>query len=299
MADWCYTEHSDPNLVTISEYTVPVYTVYKKQLRPISRVYCTNHRSLTPYDIQNAINEDGCVQLFTGGPSGFRPEPLPREIVNIFKQNGDNVPLYVHCPFNIDLSSPDRGSYDAKKLLNYINSEPELSKTCVLHMGRYSNEQLSRNINDIRNNIVNYQDHYPLLLEVSSKSQVGSTWESIRHVFEGIDNKWVSICFDTQHMFSSGMCSFEGDYSFINAVSELDSLGIQLQMIHLNDSSVPYGDGLDRHAPLGHGHIWGRNFHTLYPIVEYARDDNIKLVGETKDSQNDRNVINTILEYYN
>lgn len=291
----CYTDNQDPLLEHSVNTLVPVYSLENRRLVPNTRIYSSNHRSLDVDDIKNSISIDGCIQLFTGGSTGYKPTPLDKDIVKVLNNSGDNIPLYVHCPFNIDLSSPDRGQYDSKKLLGYLNSEPNLNKTCVLHMGRYSNECLSSNLNNILNSVRQSPSSYPLLLEVSSKSAVGSSWESIRHVYEGMDYRWASLCIDTQHIFASGMCSFEGPYSFANIVDNVDDLGIQIQMIHLNDSAVDYCSGTDRHAPLGQGYIWGNNLNTLEVLVRYASDAGIKLVGETSDSNSDRMLIDNIL----
>lgn len=65
----------------------------------------------------------------------------------------------------------------------------------------------------------------------------------------------VGICLDTAHLWGNGMRELE---FFEESMSYLKSLPRDIPlMFHLNDSLTTCGSGIDLHAPVGEGAIWG------------------------------------------
>jgi endonuclease IV len=125
---------------------------------------------------------------------------------------------------------------------------------------------------------------YPLLLETAAGqgTELGKSWEELRHLYEALDKSSVGICVDTQHAYAAGMSPLsdhESVVSLFDTASDICSSGISL--IHLNDSARAYSSRVDRHAPLTRGYIWNREREGLLSLVCLSRDMALDLVLET------------------
>jgi deoxyribonuclease-4 len=81
----------------------------------------------------------------------------------------------------------------------------------------------------------------------------------------------VKICIDTCHVFQTGYDPLQ----YITLWNVLHPNSIKL--IHLNDSVKPCGSCIDRHAPIGHGHI-GKG--KLLSVISWSQKYNIPMVIE-------------------
>jgi deoxyribonuclease-4 len=130
-----------------------------------------------------------------------------------------------------------------------------------------------------------------LLLETTAdeKNSVGGTFEDLRAILDGIDErKRVGICYDTCHTFSAGY-----DLRTPEALGETldhfnDVVGLSLlNVVHLNDARGELGGHLDRHEHIGMGSIGDEGFRTFlhHPVF---RD--LPLICETPvdDRRDDR-----------
>lgn len=108
----------------------------------------------------------------------------------------------------------------------------------------------------------------------------------------------IGFCIDTQHSFASGIDITDYTPTF----DWLDSLREALpdefpMMIHLNDSKVALGSGLDRHENLCEGMIWKDYGLTegkkdlsesgITACVLWAEEQNVQVILETPDANND------------
>ncbi len=129
------------------------------------------------------------------------------------------------------------------------------------------------------------------------KNGVGSTFEDIAAVLEGIDaRERVGVCFDTCHAFGAGyeLRTGKGIDTTVRLFDQI--LGEKsCMLIHLNDSKGGLGSGLDRHEHIGLGNIGEEGFRLILsrpffrsrPLicetpVDERRDDagNIRVVRE-------------------
>src|SRR5208337_567452 len=89
-----------------------------------------------------------------------------------------------------------------------------------------------------------------LLLEntAGTKNSMGSTFEEIKRIFEGLeDKKRAGICLDTAHAFAAGY-DLRTAETVNRTFARFDQvLGLSLlKVIHLNDSMFELGAGKDR-----------------------------------------------------
>lgn len=113
-------------------------------------------------------------------------------------------------------------------------------------------------------------------------SNLGYRFEHLRFIIDRIEDKSrVGVCLDTCHSFAAGY-DLSSEMACDITFSEFDSIvGFDyLRGMHLNDAMKPLGSRVDRHTPLGEGHIGWACFRY---IARDSRFDNIPLVLETPD----------------
>lgn len=113
-------------------------------------------------------------------------------------------------------------------------------------------------------------------------SNLGYRFEHLRHIIDRIEDKSrVGVCLDTCHSFAAGY-DLSSEMACDITFAEFDRVvGFHyLRGMHLNDAMKPLGSRVDRHAPLGEGHIGWNCFRY---IARDARFENIPLILETPD----------------
>ena len=85
-------------------------------------------------------------------------------------------------------------------------------------------------------------------------NSVGSTWEEIGAIMDGVGSGRVKVCLDTCHAYASGY-DLSDRAAFETAMERFDrEIGFEnLVAVHANDSKTPLGAGKDRHENIGAG----------------------------------------------
>ncbi len=115
-------------------------------------------------------------------------------------------------------------------------------------------------------------------------SNLGFSFYHLARIIEGVEDKSrVGVCLDTCHTFAAGY-DLRTQQAFAETFAEFDQVvGFNyLRGMHLNDALKPLGSRVDRHAPLGDGHIGITCFEY---IMGDKRFDNIPLVLETPEPE--------------
>lgn len=113
-------------------------------------------------------------------------------------------------------------------------------------------------------------------------SNLGYRFEQLRYLIDRIEDKSrVGVCLDTCHAFAAGY-DLSSEMACDMTFDEFDRIvGFNfLRGMHLNDAMKPLGSRIDRHMPLGDGHIGWAAFRY---IARDSRFDNIPLILETPD----------------
>lgn len=290
MACCCYTNHQVTPNQPAFHFRVP------GQRCGISYGTVTNvHQAVTSVPT--------CCQIYLGDPQTYQchiPTPEQKEEIRQACEEGDKT-FYVHCPFVANLAKTHRHDSWANAMVGQQLGVVEgLPAACVLHIGKTGTlETVAQNINHIHLNGQLPRSHqqripYHLLLEVAAGqgSELGSNWDELRKLYEGIDYSRVGFCLDTQHAFGAGMSDFSNHESIVKLFDEANAIytgGISL--IHLNDSAVEFGRRVDRHAPLKEGYIWSQGDEGLRSLVEYSKQAGIDLISETSDPNADQAIV--------
>ena len=249
----------------------------------------------------------GCdtFQMFTRNPRGWKFSRLVDEEVQGFRKKTseyDLSPIVTHMPYLPNLSSPKKAIYN--KSVKSLTSELERCRILGIpyvvthlgsHLGKGADIGLGNLVSAINVALGENENEVTLLLEntAGTKNSMGSTFEEIRRIINGIENKKrVGVCLDTAHAFAAGYDIRTPD-GVDQTLKRFDSiLGLdRLKVIHLNDSKGELGCGRDRHEHIGLGYIGDEGFRALLKheatrgvpfILETPIDDRRGAEGDMK-----------------
>lgn len=116
------------------------------------------------------------------------------------------------------------------------------------------------------------EPQYPVtvLLETMAGkgSEIGSRFEELKDIIDGVGSPDLGVCLDTCHVS-------DGGYDLVNdldgVLKEFDRIvGLdRLKALHVNDSKNPMGSHKDRHACIGQGSLGAETFRKIvnHPIL--------------------------------
>ena len=244
-------------------------------------------------------------QMFTRNPRGWKFSKLDEQEVLGFRKKTkeyDLSPVVTHMPYLPNLSSPKKAIYNksVKSLIAELDRCGVLGIPYVVthlgsHLGKGVDIGLGNLVGAINLALDQNKNDVMLLLEntAGTKNSMGSTFEQIRRIIDGIeDKKRIGICLDTAHAFAAGydIRTPDGVDQTLKKVETI--LGLErLKVIHLNDSKGELGCGRDRHEHIGLGYIGEEGFRallrhtvtrTLPFILETPIDDTRGAEGDMK-----------------
>jgi deoxyribonuclease-4 len=234
--------------------------------------------------VQNGLTT---VQTYLGNPLDYKRLTIndqdAKTALAYIKEK--DLSFYTHTPLKHNLAGQNTFAVVAS-----LNSElKEIRKvegSSVVHIG--AKGSISDVIQSLRrvsfgNRRNNHRMRYPLLLEnaAGEGTRLGSTIDELRKLFEPFDlTEGLGLCFDTAHAFAAGITNFQTMEIF----DEIDAaIGIdRLQLLHLNDSKIPFGGKSDRHQSLGYGYIWPTLLLEESIEKKESLDDLVKFCTEKK-----------------
>ncbi len=177
-----------------------------------------------------------------------------------------------HAPYLINLCAADREKYERSSAClaeNLRTAEAMGAAGLVVHVGSHLGAGLDARLDAVVSGLraALGDSDCPLLLEntAGAGGTIGRSFAELGLVIEraGGDAR-LGVCLDTQHAFAAGM-SFDTPGEADELVDEIDrTVGLdRLACLHVNDSKVERGAGLDRHQNVGRGAIGRPAFRSL------------------------------------
>ncbi len=210
--------------------------------------------------------EASTFQVFTKNPRGFKSKKVDMEDANkgvaFCKENG--ISVVCHTPYITNLSTPkpDLHEITIRSIVEDLNiAEAYGAFGAVVHCGKHVGEGeeygLERMVETLDLILEQYNGPTKLLLEntAGQGSEIGLEPETLMK----IRNKTkypekIGFCFDTCHAFAAGQWSEELFEEFIQKAEKTGYLE-HIEVIHINDSKVPFNSRKDRHEKIGIGEI--------------------------------------------
>jgi deoxyribonuclease-4 len=217
----------------------------------------------------------GAFQMFVASTRTWRSaQPNQFEIDQFHSAlNASGAEPFVHLPYLCNPSSPEPEiiTKSIQMLRDNIAACASLNiKYLVIHIGSHKGTGIDagiRRATDTMSKVLGFSPKVTILLENGAGygNSVGSKFDEIGKIIDGLGSDNVGLCFDTCHTFAAGydLVSEEG---IENVVSEIDSqIGLdKMHLVHLNDSKYERGSGLDRHWHIGKGYIGVEGFTNFF-----------------------------------
>lgn len=243
------------------------------------------------------------LQFFLGSPQGFNRATISDEDMKNAKKILERFPtkVFSHFPYVANLAGSkdslawagdtiqDNKTLHVLKGLSYeLNVLSEIEGGVVIHAGNYPNEE--KGLWAIAQSIekITFSKNALLLLENSAGqgTSLTTTLLQIRKVIDLVSlekRKHLGVCIDTCHTFAYGDYDLSKVSEMYRLFTDFDQIigASYLKLIHLNDSETPLKSRKDRHACIGTGHIWGKNFDSLKVLLKICKERDIPCVLET------------------
>ncbi|MDD1693730.1 MAG: deoxyribonuclease IV [Methanoregula sp.] len=250
----------------------------------------------------------GCdvFQIFSRNPRGWGYLPIAGDVAETFRAKIKTTGLIPvdHMPYLPNLASPKPEVWE--KSVATLTAELGRCGTLkipylVTHLGHHLGDGIAggraRVITAINTALGESDNTVQLLLEntAGEKNSVGSSFEHIRGIMDGIEEKnRIGICFDTCHAFAAGY-ELRTEEGIAETLSQLDEqIGLSnLRVIHLNDTKGDRASGLDRHEHIGLGFIGEAGFRRILHNKVFST---LPLICETPvdDRRDDRGNIQAV-----
>jgi deoxyribonuclease-4 len=223
------------------------------------------------------------------------------------REKFDLHPLAVHSNYLINLATLD--PVIREKSIAGFRGELERAaiigaEYLVLHPGNYKGQTLQQGLAAFVLGMVEAAeglalDGLTVLLEntVGAGSQIGGRLEELQCIRELTASECrlpVGYCLDTCHLLAAGFNIAE-ERGLASALAHINNvLGLEnVHLIHANDSKLPLGSHVDRHANIGEGYIGEAGFRR---ILRHPKLRNKPFILETPvdEEGDDRRNVNTL-----
>lgn len=250
----------------------------------INDIYYGGHMSISRgvIDAIDRINnmKGNMIQIFISNPRSITTKHKFNDmnINNMIKQKlkDTNSMLVIHLPYTINIANPLSNTKPniAVSVIceQLIVSNMIGSIGCVIHTGKHmiltkegGLDNMYKSLKYIINFIIvnKLKTHIILETPAGQGSELIPTMNNSLEQFANFynrftkkDKKYLRICVDTCHIFAAGfnITTKKHVNNFFKDFNKL--IGIQyIDLIHLNDSKMPYNSHIDRHANIGEGKI--------------------------------------------
>ena len=224
--------------------------------------------------VANALKiEAEAIQIFGAAPQSWRRKQHDDESVAAFRRGAEEAgigPNFIHGIYLTNLASQDTGNME--KGIESLTAELRLASRLgiagvIFHVGSHKGigfeEMLPQVIDAMKQVLDGAPDDVMLCIENSAGAgnSIGSTWEEIGAIIDGVGSEQVKVCLDTCHAFSAGYDLRDAEV-LDRLMTEFDQeIGVErLVAVHANDSKTELQSGRDRHENIGEGTIGKQGF---------------------------------------
>jgi len=219
-------------------------------------------------------------QIFSASPRMWRSRPADTLQIKQLKEarrRYDLDPMLIHVNYLVNLASLDptiRANSIACFRAELERAAAIGADYLVLHPGSYRGASIEEGIAAF---VLGLRDasegvstgSVTVLIEntAGAGSHLGSRFEelqSMRELARDLTELPIGYCLDTCHMLAAGynIATAAGLRDTVRTIEQTIGL-TQVHAFHANDSKMPLGSRVDRHAHIGEGHIGREAFHRI------------------------------------
>jgi deoxyribonuclease-4 len=224
-----------------------------------------------------------CIQVFSGAPQAWKRKTYKKEEVADYKKKVADTgiaPAFIHGLYLMNFASqnPDQLAKSYEAIVAEMQAASLIgAKGVIFHLGSHKGAGYESCVNQV----IDYcqrileatTDDAWLILEnaAGQGGAVGSKFAELGRIARESGSDRVKVCLDTQHTFAAGY-DLKTPAGLEKAMAEFDAeIGLErLVAVHANDSKIPLGGGVDRHANIGEGHIGRDGFVNIMSHATFA-----------------------------
>jgi deoxyribonuclease IV len=224
-----------------------------------------------------------CIQVFSGAPQAWKRKTYKKEEVADYKKKVADTgiaPAFIHGLYLMNFASqnPDQLANSYEAIVAEMQAASLIgAKGVIFHLGSHKGAGYESCVNQV----IDYcqrileatTDDAWLILEnaAGQGGAVGSKFAELGRIARESGSDRVKVCLDTQHTFAAGY-DLKTPAGLEEAMAEFDAeIGLErLVAVHANDSKIPLGGGVDRHANIGEGHIGRDGFVNIMSHATFA-----------------------------
>ena len=180
-------------------------------------------------------------------------------------------PLVIHANYLLNLASAER-MLQTRSIQAFhdeiVRALALRAEFLIVHPGARGESTTEQAISTIVESVKQASKHAPMdglriLIENTAGmgTAVGARLEELGEILAGLRNLPVGACLDTAHLFASGY-DIKSPGGLASTIGQIDgAIGLEnVPVIHVNDSKIPLGGRVDRHAHIGKGKIGAEAF---------------------------------------
>ena len=208
------------------------------------------------------------MQIFNQSPRAWRPTKYSEDDFAAFHERLKDSPVksvYIHAVYLINVASDDPEV--CRKSLTSLTHALSVgdgigADGVIVHPGSSKGQAPAPTFKKLGKAVkaaLKQTGSTPLLFENTAGAgfTIGRTFEELARVIDvSGGGERLGVCLDSCHLLASGY-EVRNAAAFKAVVDEYDNVvGLdRLRALHLNDSKVPLGSNVDRHANLGEGEL--------------------------------------------
>jgi deoxyribonuclease-4 len=251
------------------------------------------------------------AQIFVKNNKQWFAPPLgateAEEFVRLRKASG--IRFFAHNSYLVNLASPNDEMYtlSVKAMIAEVERAEALGLPfIVMHPGSHGGsgedaglQRIVRGVDEIVAATSGYACRLALEITAGQGNALGYRLEHLSRIIDRARNeKRFGVCLDTAHLYAAGynIAIRAGYDEMMNEVS--DRLGFARVLgLHLNDSKVPLGKRVDRHAHLGEGEIGLECFTWLVRDPHWAKTPKVLETPKSEDMHEDVENLRKLASY--
>lgn len=239
----------------------------------------------------------GCnaLQIFSASPRMWAggPARIPEADASAFRARREELglgPLVIHANYLINLAATQpmlrtrsiQAFHD--ELVRGLGLGADF---VVVHPGSRGEGKVELAIKTIVESVKQAARRAPLgdmriLIENTAGmgSAVGARLEEVGAIVRGLADLGVGACLDTAHLYAAGY-DIATEAGLASTIAKIDeTIGLdKVFVFHVNDSKIPLGGRVDRHAHIGHGKMKSEAFARILRHPKLSADPATGLPG--------------------
>jgi deoxyribonuclease-4 len=228
-----------------------------------------------------AARKLGCnaLQIFSASPRMWQggPARIPEADAIAFRARREDLglgPLVIHANYLINLAAaqPMLRTRSIQAFQDELVRGVALGADfIVVHPGSRGETLHAHAIATVIESVKQASRRVPLgglriLIENTAGmgSAIGSRLEEVGEIVSGLQDVNAGACLDTAHLFAAGY-DIKTESGLASTIDLIDStIGLdRVPVFHMNDSKIPLGGRVDRHAHIGKGKIGANAFQRI------------------------------------